>query len=278
MRKQTDPRIQLVAFDLDGTLLMSTGVLAPEGARLLKIAAREGLHVIPATSRVLDSTRPFCHELEINGPVICTNGAQIYGSPDGPIWSSLTFSKEIGLEIAFLADANGWEISTTIGPVTYFRQRPGQEIGPLSPNRVIVGKHSDAIMEPPVRILTTNPEAIESIKSLCQSKFSRHCYTEVYHRPDGRIYSLGVFAPGANKGDALDLVLRRLKVAQSNVMVIGDDLNDLPMFSYSKISVAMVHAPEQVKQQATVIAPTNDDEGVAWALRQFGVSSKMRLK
>lgn len=273
MKKQEDSRIRLVAFDLDGTLLTSTRVLAPEGTQLLKIAARQGVHVVPATSRVLDSTRPLCQQLEINGPVICTNGAQIYGSPDGPIWSSLTFPKEIGVEIAALADANNWEISTTIGPVTYYRQRPGQEIGSLSPNRVIVGKHSDAIVDSPVRILTTNPEAIESIKSLCQSKFSRHCYTEVYHGPDGKIYSLGVFAPGANKGDALDLVCRRLEISQSDVMVIGDDLNDLPMFSYARISVAMANAPEQVKQQATAVAPTNYNEGVAWALREFGVSS-----
>ena len=273
MKREGDSRIQLVAFDLDGTLLTSTGVLAPEGAQLLKMAARKGVHVVPATSRVLDSTRPFCQQLEINGPAICTNGAQIYGSPDGPIWSSLTFPREIGLEIASLADDNGWEISTTIGPVTYYRQRPGQVIGPLSPSRVIVAKNSDAVVGSPVRILTTNPEAIESLQSLCQPKFSRHCYTEVYHRPDGRIYSLGVFAPGANKGDALNLVCRRLKVPRLNVMVIGDDLNDLPMFSYARISVAMANAPEQVRQKATAVTPTNDDEGVAWALREFGVSS-----
>jgi Cof subfamily protein (haloacid dehalogenase superfamily) len=273
MKRENDSRIQLVAFDLDGTLLTSTGVLAPEGAQLLKTAARERVHIVPATSRVLDSTRLFCQQLKINGPVICTNGVQVYGSPDGSIWSSLTFPKEIGLEIAILADANGWEISTTIGPVTYYRQRSGQEIGPLSPNRIIVARHSDAVVDSPVRILTTNPEAIESIQSLCKDKFAGYCYTEVYHRPDGRIYSLGVFALGANKGDAIDLVCRRLEVSQSNVMVIGDDLNDLPMFSYSKISIAMANAPEQVKQKATAVAPANDDEGVAWALRKFGVAS-----
>ena len=112
------------------------------------------------------------------------------------------------MEIAVLADANGWEISTTVGLVTYYRQRPGQAIGPLSPNRVIVGKNSDAIVDSRVRILTTNPEAIKSIQSLCQAKFSGRCYTEVYYGSDGGIHSLGVFAPGANKGDAIDLVLR----------------------------------------------------------------------
>jgi len=273
MNREVDSRIRLVAFDLDGTLLTSAGVLAPEGAQLLKIAAREGVHVVPATSRVLDSTRPFCQQLEINGPAICTNGAQIYGSPDGPIWSSHTFPREIGLEIASLADDNGWEISTTIDAITYHRQRPGQALGPLSEGRVVVASSTDSITADPVQIHTHDPEAIEAIKDLIISKYSDSCCIDVYYSRDGIIYSLGIHSIGANKGDALDLVLRRLKVPQSNVMAIGDNLNDLPLFSYARISIAMSNAPEQVKQKATAIAPTNDDEGVAWALREFGVSS-----
>mgnify|MGYP001107470574 FL=1 len=94
----------------------------------------------------------------------------------------------------------------------------------------------------------------------------------MYYGPDGRITSLGVFAPGANKGDALDLVLHRLGITRRHVMVIGDNVNDIPMFTRAQISIAMGNAPEQVKQMATVIAPSNDDEGVAWALKEFGIS------
>lgn len=138
---------------------------------------------------------------------------------------------------------------------------------------MIVGRNSDAITDNPVRILTSDPEAVKSIQSLCQSKFPDQCYAEIYYRPDGGIHSLGIFAPRANKGDALDLVLRRLGISQSQVMAIGDNLNDLPMFSRARISVAMSNAPDQVKRSATVVAPSNDDEGVAWALKEFGIST-----
>jgi hydroxymethylpyrimidine pyrophosphatase-like HAD family hydrolase len=57
-------------------------------------------------------------------------------------------------------------------------------------------------------------------------------------------------------------------------MVIGDDLNDLPLFSRAGIKVAMGNAHPELIEQATVIAPTNEDEGVAWALREYGISPR----
>ncbi|HLB27737.1 MAG TPA: HAD-IIB family hydrolase, partial [Dehalococcoidales bacterium] len=96
---------------------------------------------------------------------------------------------------------------------------------------------------------------------------------ELSHNADGDVYSLGVFPSGASKGNALGSLLRRLKVSQSEVMAIGDDLNDLPMFACAGIKVAMGNAQAQLKEQATLVAPSNDEEGVAWALTKFGVVS-----
>jgi len=109
---------------------------------------------------------------------------------------------------------------------------------------------------------------------LCQSEYPDRCRVETYHaKPNGEITSLGIFGREANKGSALGLVLRRLKVDRSQVMAIGDDFNDLPLFSHARIKIAMGNAQAELKSQATAVAPSNDDEGVAWALKQFGVSS-----
>ncbi|MEK7353385.1 MAG: Cof-type HAD-IIB family hydrolase [Chloroflexota bacterium] len=272
-KAESNAKIRLIAVDLDGTLLTSEGVLASEGARLLKAADHNGIHVVLATSRVIHSVRDLCGSLEINSPVICTNGAQVYESINGPVLTSLSFPKEVGLEIARLADSRVWELSTTIGSVTYYRQRPGQALGPFSPGRVIVATNSDAVNDNPTRILASDSEAVKGILSLCESRFSDQCRIETYHGTDGKIHSVGIFPPKANKGNALGSVLRRLKVSQSEVMAIGDDLNDLPMFARSGVSVAMSNAHEQVKKKATAVAPSNDEEGVAWALTKFGVLS-----
>jgi hydroxymethylpyrimidine pyrophosphatase-like HAD family hydrolase len=70
MKAKDNSRIRLIAVDLDGTLLTSQPVMAPESTRLLMEAARSGVHVVLVTGRVIDSVRTLCSSLEITDPVI----------------------------------------------------------------------------------------------------------------------------------------------------------------------------------------------------------------
>jgi len=263
--------IRLIAIDLDGTLLTSEKTLAPEGAHLLRKAAQNGVHIVLATARNPYSAQRFCRSLEINAPIICTNGAQVWGSPNGPVWAYHAFPRKVALAIARLADECNWELSTTVGPTTYWRQRPGQPLGSIDANITILANNLDAIVGDPVRMLAWQPEAISGVQSLCQSEFAHECYTEIYYRPDGEIGSLGVFALEANKGTALGLVLARLGMLPDQALAIGDNVNDVPMFARAGISVAMSNAPDVVKNRAKMVAPSHDEEGVAWALTECGV-------
>lgn len=272
MRKvaQTDG-IQLIAIDLDGTLLTSQGTLAPEGAHLLRKAAQGGKYVVLATTRNPDSVCSFCAAMELNDPIICTNGAQVWGTPNGPVWAYHAIPYEAALTITNLADAHGWELSTTVGQMNYWRQRPGQALGSNSANVSVVATNSDALVGEPVRILTWHPDAVAAVKHLCQLELTRQCYAETYYRPDGAVHSLGVFALKADKGTALQLVLNRLGLSGQQVLAIGDNFNDLPLFAQARVRVALANAPDAVKQKASVVAPSHDEEGVAWTLRAFGV-------
>jgi len=262
-------QISLVAVDLDDTLLTSQRSLAPRSASLLSRAAQAGIHVVLASTRNPDSVQPFCRLLEINDPIICTNGAQVWGSPNGPVWAYHPFPRDVAMAIARLADDHDWELSTTIGSTTYWRRRPGQMPGPITPHLTVVRTNSEAIGGDPVRILVTEPQAMDSVRSLCHTEFSNQCRTDTYYNPDRTPRSLCVLAPEADKGTALSLVLQRLGVGQEQVLAIGDNLNDLPMFAYARVCVAVANALDEVKQQASAVAPSNDDEGVAWALEVY---------
>jgi Cof subfamily protein (haloacid dehalogenase superfamily) len=262
-------KISLVAVDLDGTLLTHAHAPASRGAALLTQIARMGVYVIIATTRMPDYVARLCRALGIDAPMICLNGAQVWGAPDGPVWVDRVIPRQVALEIARWADVHDCELSTTVGPMSYLRQRPGQPLGLFTPSVTVVPTNVDGIVGDPLRILVSQPEAIEGIRSLCQSKFRDRCYTEVYYEPDGSAHSLGVFAPGADKGTALALVCDRLDVAREHVLAIGDNVNDVGMFQRAAVAVAMGNVVEQVKWQASVVAPDNDEEGVAWALGKF---------
>ena len=261
--------ISLIAIDLDGTLLVSNGRPAPRGAASLRRAAQSGVHVVPATTRNAPMVRSLCHDLGLDSPMICSNGAQVWATPEGPLWVCHCLPREVALAVAELADRHGWELSTTVGSLTYWRQRPGQPLGLLNPHLTVVASNAEAIVGDPLRILVTDPEAIEAIRSLCEATFHSQCHTETYYHPDGSLYSLGIFAAQADKGTALALVRERLGLAREEVLAIGDNPNDLPLFAQAGLSVAVANAPIEVKERASAVAPANDQEGVAWALERF---------
>jgi hydroxymethylpyrimidine pyrophosphatase-like HAD family hydrolase len=265
--------IQLIAVDLDGTLLTSQRTIAPEGARLLQRAYRQGARVVPSTTRTPPSTLRYWRSLRIDDPILCTSGAQVWASPDGPPWAEHTFSREIALEIARLADARGWRIGTTVGATTYWRQRPGQSPGPISPHTTVVPNNEAGIAGDPLRILVDQPKAIKGVRELCEARFPDRCLVEIYAGADGVPHSLGLFAPQATKGAALVEVCARLGIARQAVLAIGDNACDLSMFPYAGVRVVMGNAPEAIKARAAafaaLVAPGNDEEGVAWAIREY---------
>lgn len=261
--------IRLIAVDLDGTLLTSREALAPEGARLLNQAAKDGARVVLSTARRVEQTRIYCQEMDLHDPMICMNGAQILGSPDGPEWASYTIPLDVAMAVAQMADERDWAVSTTVGAITYWRKRPGLELGPLAPSRMVVSSNCAGIVGEPARMLAFEAEAITCLEDLCRERFSQQCHTEIYQNADGSAHSLGIFPLEADKGTALRLVLGRLGIAPGEMLAIGDNFSDLPMFALAGASVAMGNAPEPVKRKASVVAPGNDEEGVAWAIKTF---------
>ena len=272
---------RLISVDLDGTLFRSDGMPAPEGVRMLQAAAQAGVRVVLNTTRNAVGVRRLCSQLGLSDPMICTNGAQVFGSPTGPIWVSYTIPMEVARAIARLADCNGWEISTSVGNCSYLRQRPGQPPGPVenlstaglegkqgTSQIVIVSANEEALVAEPKRMILHQPDAIAAARELA-ARNSQGCRAETYYEPDGSLHSLCIFPLRADKGTALRLVAGKLDIPHGQVLAIGDNPNDVPMFAAAGTSVAMGNAPREVKDSATVVGPTNDDEGVAWAVRRF---------
>ena len=106
-------------------------------------------------------------------------------------------------------------------------------------------------------------------EKFCEDELGDVVQTEIYYETTGELHSLGIFPPMANKGDALLYVLDRLSISGENAMAIGDNTNDLGMFSVAGISVAMGNGTEEAKRQADIVAPSNDNNGVAWALNRY---------
>lgn len=69
-----------------------------------------------------------------------------------------------------------------------------------------------------------------------------------------------------NKGYAINMLRQQLNIATEQVTAIGDQQNDISMFTTANIGIAMGNAPDAVKQHASYVTTSNDDEGIVCAL------------
>ena len=80
---------------------------------------------------------------------------------------------------------------------------------------------------------------------------------------------LNVSRAGVNKGTAVAWLANYLQIPLSRVVTIGNQDNDICMFEVAGLSVAVGNAAPEVRAAADVVAPSNDEGGVAWVLREF---------
>jgi hydroxymethylpyrimidine pyrophosphatase-like HAD family hydrolase len=82
-------------------------------------------------------------------------------------------------------------------------------------------------------------------------------------------YYLDITPPGFNKGTFVEAMAKRLGIATDAVATIGDMQNDLAMFRVSGVSIAMGNATDDVKDQATHVTATNEQDGFAEAMEMI---------
>lgn len=74
---------------------------------------------------------------------------------------------------------------------------------------------------------------------------------------------------GTSKGDALGRLCQMLGIQPQEVLAVGDNHNDLTMLQFAGTAVAVANGEPEVKAAAGIIAPSNLDNGVAWAINTF---------
>ncbi|MDQ2872677.1 MAG: HAD-IIB family hydrolase, partial [Candidatus Eremiobacteraeota bacterium] len=68
-------RFDLIALDLDGTLLNSKEQVSPRNSRAIRSALDAGIRIVLVTGRGIDTPIRISRELGLNLPVICAHGA-----------------------------------------------------------------------------------------------------------------------------------------------------------------------------------------------------------
>ncbi len=274
------PAYDLIAIDIDGTLLDSENRIPRSLFPLLRQAEERGIGVTLISGRPELTVAPLMRELGLKLPCVSSGGAQITDMETGESVASFRLDSETVRALAELGRSFGVRVMAMERQCLYF-EGSAEELalvheavdihlasGERIKTKIIpVADVVQAAPNPLKLTLSDRPERLVPVEQKLRAS-----NLPIYTTRSLPIYLESTNAE-ANKGVALQLLARHLHIPMERVMAIGDSPNDISMFKVAGTAVALSNAAPAVRSAAHRLAPSNDDEGVSWILRELVLQS-----
>lgn len=264
------PRIDLVAIDIDGTLLSTEKLLPVTTQRVIARCVERGVKIVLASARPPRSVREIHRLLKLNTMSIHYNGALICDLPANRHWCHVPLDPQLVKSIIALARKINPRVMISVEvldkwytdgveeaymPMTAPAGRSPDFVGPL-----------DTVLTSPVTklMLLDEPSRLAPVRGSIAKVFAGRVAMAVSDN-----YLIQLMNPQADKSAALQRVATAYGIPQRHVMAIGDAPNDCGMLRWAGLGVAVANAWVEVLDAADAVVPPNDVGGVAYALQHY---------
>ena len=258
-------RIALVVSDVDGTLLTKNKTLTDGARRAVRRLHDAGVGFTITSSRPAIGMGFLIEPLEIKLPVGPFNGSSIVDPQLNPIEQhlipaavaqrSLDVLNEFGVDI-WLFTNRQWLTRNPDGEYV-----PHEKLAIRADPTIV--KDFSPYLSGACKIVGASSDA--ALLQRCEAAMQKAVGAEAT-AVRSQTYYLDVTPPGHDKGTFVQAMAKRQGISTDAVATIGDMQNDLAMFRKSGVSIAMGNATDDVKQQATHVTASNEDEGFAGAI------------
>lgn len=246
----------MIILDMDGTLLNSSGVILESSKDILKKLKQMGKIIVIATGRCLPHAINYFNE-EFADYILSNNGAIWYRLKDKKIIKENNVGIETGIDILKkysnfisqinLTDTSFHHFEKVIDAINYMNAHN---------NIVCVSIHLNDFNKCADTAEKLRCEYEELYIQLMQDSFDKYQWIDIFGRKN-------------NKGVNVKSLCEALDIDFNDTICFGDALNDVEMFKNVKISVAMGNALPEVKDVATHITDTYDNDGIAKFLNNY---------
>ena len=282
--------INLIATDMDGTLLNAAHEISEENINAIHYAQSLGITVVIATGRAFYEASTPVAQTDLKVPYICLNGAEVRDESFN-ISSTSNLNRELIDRITGELNSEDiyYQIYTNIGIYTEnperdleiyidIAERAGQQADVekikagiqkrIDNGTLKVVENYDKIKETPgeivMKILAFDSD-LEKIDRV-SAKLAESGSLAVSSSSRGNIE---ITHADAQKGIALATIAEKLHIDMDNVMAIGDNRNDISMLERVGYPVAMSNGTEEVKAASKYITETNENSGVGKAIMKL---------
>lgn len=250
-----------IVLDLDGTLLDNHHTISSYTLDALQAFKNNGGRIVIATGRPPRLVLPILPELELADYFIYYNGAFVTDSSNTSILQQhISNSIAQAIHQAILQEHPHGVILWEVNDEWYANRHLSdvEEQWFLGPRESLM----------PNLLSSTSIDLVKPYKLLVPHTF------DIHERLDAFVDRLNILRlesmpfveivdKTVSKGAALHHVIKYLQIQPDELVVFGDDRNDIPMFKQFPHSVAMANAIVELKEISTEITSTNHEHGVA---------------
>ncbi len=260
-------QFDLIALDLDGTLLNSREEVSPRNRLAIRAALDAGIRIVLVTGRGVDMPIRVSKDLGLNLPVICCHGALtkdfLAGKTLGHVPVPMKYAKPM---VEFAEREN---LSIALYSQESFYRLKGQKLymeDMRGPAWREVKTFADVMRTAPTFIRFLGRESVDAMKS----EFGDHPL-HFKHETWMDFVECAVTSLEATKQRALARLCADFQIVSERVLSIGDSCNDVPMLRWSGAGVAMGNSLPEVRNSVRYITASNDEDGVALAIERFAL-------
>ena len=261
-------RIALVVSDVDGTLLTKDKTLTESAMAAVRRLHEAGIAFTITSSRPAIGMRFLIQPLQIKLPVGAFNGGciidpdlnpiELHTIPAPAVQRSLEVLNEFGTDV-WLFTWDRWFARDGNGPYVPLEKRA------IRADPTIVADFTPYLASA-CKVVGSSADA--PLLQRCELAMQEALVTQAT-AVRSQSYYLDVTPPGCDKGTFVKAMASRLEIPKQAVATIGDMRNDLPMFEASGLSIAMGNATDEVKEMATQVTASNEEEGFASAIEMI---------
>ncbi|WP_114423753.1 HAD family hydrolase [Nocardioides houyundeii] len=273
--KPADWRPQMVALDIDGTLLAWVDdeadvyeTIRPEVYDAVHRARAAGAHIVLASGRSPHGMTRIADMLDLPDDderlwIVASNGAVIFRYPPMDVVHEETFDASSAVAAVLEHHPNALVAveERGVGGYRVSREFP---FGELSGAQIVTDVH-EIIGDPVSRVIIRDPEATADDFVELAARLGLHGTDYVV----GWTAWMDLSPVGVSKASGLQHVCDELGVAAGDVLAIGDGRNDIEMLAWAGRGVAMGQAVEEVRAAADAVTETVNDNGAATEINRW---------
>ncbi|MGI9315963.1 MAG: HAD-IIB family hydrolase [bacterium] len=269
--------MELIVFDLDGTLLNRNSLISNYTSETLRMLSKRGIAYTVATGRTLHGAQAILEGHPFNLPQAFKNGVMIW-HPDQQRFTSNTMltASELGNVVQACIHQGLTPYVFTLdqdhNSTVYHSEFQTEADYELVRNLGIEGHaRTRRLDELPADATITHvnsigaPDAIKSVVRSIKDEAHLVAYSGLA-REGAEWFWLDVHHSDASKGGAVTILKNLLGLKR--IICFGDSDNDLSMFETADESYAPANANDAIKSAATAVIGHHDEEGIAHFLRE----------